>query len=462
MKPVRRTLCVLLISALAGAACGGSKDGGSTATTAAAVETTTAGDGSATTAAATGGAGDFGDLLAVCGPGSAKGATDQGVTDSQIEVGTISDPGNTIIPGLNQELFDAADAFVGWCNDAGGILGRTIKLNKRDAKLVEAGPRMVEACQTDFMLVGNGEALDDTTVKPRTNCGLAEIAAYTVSTRAGRAENSILAIPNTDYQSHLTGIYRQIQAKDPAVVPFFGELNSQLPALNTSGKRNAQAAVDLGFTQVYYEETPMAVDNWRTYAENIKKAGVQVLSMEDTPENTASLLRALSDVGYFPKYLVMEANHYNAKFVEEAGAALDQTTVLINTGQVPFEISGPDYPATEQFIALLKKYANAEPKALAINAFSSWLLWAVSAKACGDTLTRACVMGKASATTNWTAGGLHAKETPGNGGGTDSACFLALQATSKGFVVNSDFTNATEGLFNCDPKNVATVSGFAP
>ena len=77
---------------------------------------------------------------------------------------------------------------------------------------------MVEACQTDFMLVGNGEALDDTTVKPRTNCGLAEIAAYTVSTRAGRAENSILAIANTDYQSHLTGIYRQIQAKDPAVV----------------------------------------------------------------------------------------------------------------------------------------------------------------------------------------------------------------------------------------------------
>lgn len=460
MSTARRAVGVLLIAALAGTACGGSKK--ESATTSAPVVETTAASSSESTAAAAGGAGDFGDLVGVCGPGSAKGATEQGVTDSQIVVGTISDAGNTIIPGLNQELFDAADAFVGWCNDAGGILGRTIVLNKRDAKLMEAGPRMVEACQSDFMLVGNGEALDDTTVKPRTACGLAEIAAYTVSTRAGRAENSILAIVNSDYQSHLTGIYRQIQAKDPAVVPFFGELNSQLPALNTSGKRNAQAAVDLGFTQVYYEETPLAVDNWRTYAENIKKAGVQVLAMEDTPENTASLLKALGDVGYFPKYLVMEANHYNAKFVEEAGAILDQTTVLINTGQVPFELAGPDYPATQQLIGLLEQYAKAEPKALAINAFSAWLLWAVAAKECGDNLTRACVMGKASSTTNWTAGGLHAPETPGNGGGTDSACFLALQATSKGFVVNSDFTNATEGLFNCDPKNVATVSGFTP
>lgn len=461
MSTARRAVGVLLLAALAGTACGGSKNDASTTTVASSAETTAV-PGADSTGAASGGAGDFGDLVGVCGPGSAKGATEQGVTDSQIVVGTISDPGNTIIPGLNQELFDAADAFVGWCNEAGGILGRKIVLNKRDAKLMEAGPRMVEACQSDFMLVGNGEALDDTTVKPRTSCGLAEIAAYTVSTRAGRAENSILAIVNSDYQSHLTGIYRQIQAKDPAVVPFFGELNSQLPALNTSGKRNAQAAVDLGFTQVYYEETPLAVDNWRTYAENIKKAGVQVLAMEDTPENTASLLKALGDVGYFPKYLVMEANHYNVKFVEEAGTALDETTVLINTGQVPFELAGADYPATQKLIDLLQQYAKAEPKALAINAFSAWLLWAVAAKGCGDNLTRACVMGKASSTTNWTAGGLHAPETPGNGGGTDSACFLSLQATSKGFVVNSDFTNATEGLFNCDPKNVATVSGFTP
>src|ERR1700729_2251903 len=85
---------------------------------------TTAAGGTATTAAAATGAGDFGTLKAGCGPGNATGATDPGVTDTSINMATMSDPGYSGLPGLNQELFDAADAFVGWCNAAGGILGR--------------------------------------------------------------------------------------------------------------------------------------------------------------------------------------------------------------------------------------------------------------------------------------------------------------------------------------------------
>ena len=57
------------------------------------------------------------------------------------------------------------------CNEAGGILGRKIVLNKRDGKLTEAATRVVEACQSDFMLVGNGNGFDDGTVKPRTERG---------------------------------------------------------------------------------------------------------------------------------------------------------------------------------------------------------------------------------------------------------------------------------------------------
>ena len=42
----------------------------------------------------------------------------------------MADPGNTVSPGLDQELFDTADAFVGWCNAAGGIDGRRLQLDK--------------------------------------------------------------------------------------------------------------------------------------------------------------------------------------------------------------------------------------------------------------------------------------------------------------------------------------------
>src|ERR1700716_452332 len=118
------------------------------------------GGSSATGAAASAATGDFGTLKGVCGPGNAKGATEQGVTDTGIRVGSMSDPGNSVQPGLNQELFDSADAFVKWCNDAGGILGRKLELDKWDAKLFETAARMLQACGADFALVGNGEALD--------------------------------------------------------------------------------------------------------------------------------------------------------------------------------------------------------------------------------------------------------------------------------------------------------------
>lgn len=461
----RGIVALVAVTALAASACSGSDSDsgsdGSTTTAAPATSEPATSDPATSEPGTGGGAGDFGDLAGVCGPGTASGATDQGVSDNEIVVGTMSDPGNGIVPGLNQELFDAADAFVGWCNEAGGILGRRIVLNKRDAKLLEAGPRMVEACQSDFMLVGNGVALDDTVVEARNGCGLTEIVAFTVSSRAGRAEGSIAANVNSDWMSHLTGILRRIKEIDPEVVGFFGELNNQNPALNAQGKRNAQAAVDLGYTQVYYEETPIAVDNWRTYAENIKKAGVQVFSTQNTPENTAALMRAMADVGYFPKYLIMEANHYNPKFLEEAGDALGQTTVLINSYLSPFELAGEN-PATRKYIELLEQYADAEPRAIGVNAFSAWLLWATAARDCGSELTRACVMERAGSVTGWTGGGLHAPDTPQNSSGANGPCFLAIRATTDGFVVDTEFTAADSGIYNCNPANAVQVTGFTP
>src|SRR5262245_40006139 len=78
--------------------------------------------------------GTFGDLKDRCGPGDASGATARGVTNDSIKVTTMADPGNSFSPGLGQEYFDTAEAFVKWCNDAGGILGRKIELTTRDAK----------------------------------------------------------------------------------------------------------------------------------------------------------------------------------------------------------------------------------------------------------------------------------------------------------------------------------------
>ncbi len=106
----------------------------------------------------------------VCGKapaGETNKATGLGVTANQIEVGTISDVGFSGAPGLNQELWDASDVFTKWCNSLGGINGRLLKIDKLDAAIFNYRQKIVQACASDFSLVGGGGVFDSTGQKTR-------------------------------------------------------------------------------------------------------------------------------------------------------------------------------------------------------------------------------------------------------------------------------------------------------
>ncbi|HEX4778917.1 MAG TPA: ABC transporter substrate-binding protein [Acidimicrobiia bacterium] len=417
------------------------------------------GSGSTTTTARTAGAagaGTFGDAGQVCGPGDAKGATEQGVTDTTIRVGTMADPGAQVQPGLDQELFDTATAFVGWCNAAGGINGRTLQLDKWDSKLTEVAARMIQACASDFMLVGNGEAFDSAGVDQRVKCRLGEIPAYDVSKQAAAAPMTVQPIAASAHTSAIGGALRILKETDPEAARHLGQLSSQLQSVKDAGDRDRSAAKQLGYVSAYYDEAPILIDNFRTYAQNLQSKGVQVFLFENAPDNLAALYRALAELKYFPKWGIYGGNMYDPKLVKNAGGAL-QGNVLIVTNAVPFELAST-HPATKQYIDILAKYAGgAQPKSLGINAWSAWLLWAKSAKACGSHLTRTCVLDKAAAVTSWTAGGLHAPAHPGNANQSASPCFVFVRATPSGFKIDEKMTHPTRDIFNCDPRNVVKL-----
>ena len=462
---VRRRQFVAVVASLGflATACSRS-DNSSSAKSSTTVASATTGAPGATTATTVAGPGpgDFGTLKALCGPGDAKGATDQGVTDTEIRMGTMSDPGAVAAPGLNQELFDSADAFTGWCNAAGGILGRKIKLDKWDAKLTEVPARMIQACGADFALAGNGEALDGTGVDQRVKCGLPEIAAYVVSAAAGSAPFSIQPLVTSNHQAPLTGTYRALAEVDPEAVKHYGVLSSQLQSIKDAGNRDRQAAKQLGYTEVYYDEAPLAVDNYRPYVEALKAKGVQVFSAYSNPINMSTMLKSMQDVGYFPKYILFAGNFYDSALIKNAGTALDQSHVAVSMFPTPFELAD-QFPAVQQYIDLLTKYANgAKPKSLGVNAMSGWLLWAQSAKACGSNLTRKCLFDNASAVTKWDAGGLHFPGTPGNAKSPDPLCHVVMQATSKGFILDKQLGQPNNGPANCDPRNQLDLIGFPP
>src|SRR5271163_3987229 len=123
------------------------------------------------------------------GPGGASSV--RGVGNKTINIAVFNDAANTIEPGLEAEFPQQAQAFADWCNASGGINGRKIVIDNRDAALFNAAQVTNQACQSDFMAVGGGMALDQPSVPVREKCGLGQISGYVVSNASDLASDQV-------------------------------------------------------------------------------------------------------------------------------------------------------------------------------------------------------------------------------------------------------------------------------
>ncbi|HEX4018599.1 MAG TPA: ABC transporter substrate-binding protein [Frankiaceae bacterium] len=432
------------------AACGRSSDSKAVASSG---PSTSASAGAPASSAAAPGPGDFGSLKAICGPGDATGATARGVTDTEIHVSTMGDPGNTVIPGAGQESFDVGQAFVNWCNAAGGINGRKIVLTKRDAKLFNVAAQVINACQSDFMLVGNANPLDSAEVKPRLACNLAQIPAYASSPEAAAAGQQVVI--DSSVPQVAAGAWRALAKAYPAAFQAISMITVNGGGLDTFAERQQDALTSIGFKVVNFQKAPITgPSNWRPYAENASQSGAKAL-ITLSPEISA-FVRSLDDIGYKPQVLPLGVQNYNASTIALAKSGILPPT-YVSTTYWPFEAAGQS-AAVRQEIALIKTTSKLAPDFAHQQALDAWLLWAVSAKACGSNLTGACVIQHAGSEKGWTGGGIIAPVDTHVGPGELSQCFTLLKATPSGFVLAPEITKPNKDIFNCDPANVVTVS----
>ena len=451
-----RALAVATLTAVLAAGCGRSDDSEETAETSSGGPATSA----ETTAPSGPAPGEFGDLGVVCGPaaeGETLEATDVGVTAGTVQIGTISDPGYSGRPGLNQELFDSAEAFSKWCNDAGGINGRKIEVKERDAKLTEYQPRIIEACdEGDFMLVGGGGVFDDQGQKERLECGLPNLAGYVTNPPAVEADLTITPV-SSDYETFGIGDLRWLDEQFPDATSKIGILTGSAGVTVTAAQRVREGMDSLGWTLVYDEQfNPAGEASWRGFAEGLKSSGARGVIWTADPSALASLLKAFDEIEYHPDFVRASGNIYDPLLLAEAGEAADN--VFLVGAHYPF--LDPDLvaenPATEQYLDIIDSYDPGGKVAnLGVTGFSAWLLFAKAASACGADLTRDCVWEQAGAITEWSGGGLHARQDLSKG--TVSECFVEFEATGGEFQLVDIEPN--EGLFNCDPENVLVLTG---
>ncbi len=398
----------------------------------------------------------FGSLSDVCGPGTAKGATARGVTDTEIRVGTVADPGFSGRQGLNQELFDSATVFTKWCNAAGGIAGRQIKVDLLDAKLTEYRARILEACENDFSLVGGGGVFDETGQKDRLECLLPDIAGFVVSTQARGSDLMVQVVPNP-LDTLPVGDYKWLVKTFPDSVNKVAALTGSLPSTILVKDQAIEGAESEGMKVIYDAQyNPAGEPTWAPIAQAIKSKGIKGILWTGEPENLAKLEVGLADIGYKLDWIRADANHYDQKLQLTGGGSIANT--YVRSTVFPFE-KASENPATMKYLDLYKKYLP-EAKAktyLGVQAFSAWILFAKSAKACGNHLTASCLLDEAKriGSTTWTGGGLHAAMNIREQ--KSSECFSILKANPKGFTLPD--IGANDSIYNCVEGNILTLKG---
>ena len=379
----------------------------------------------------------------------------RGVGSKTIHIAVFNDAANTIQPGLEVEFVQQAQAFAAWCNASGGINGRSIVIDDRDAALFNAAQVTEQACQSDFMAVGGGMALDAPAVPVREKCGLGQITGYTVSDASISA--SLQVNPsNSNTKIVAAGWFGALAKMYPQAVKKGGMGSPNIASILEPQRKFEDAAKAQGWNVIDFQEPPVSVTDWTPYVQEAATRGVQAL-WPSSDANMTPYFQAMTTAGYHPAFVILGAQFYNSQTTSAVATNPGLPPVYVETGWWPFEIASQS-PSTEQLVNIMHKYAKGDT--IDFNdeeGAESWLLWAKSASACGANLTVSCVLTHAASEKNWDAGGIQApvaQLAPSNGNPQPSPCFAILQAEPNKFVYDNAVTQPTQSIWNCNPKNL--------
>jgi ABC-type branched-subunit amino acid transport system substrate-binding protein len=410
---VKRTLAILMCAlALVAGACGASGDDEGAVEEEESSESEQGGNGS--------GGDAWGDLESPCGEGEATVAEGEGPATDKLMLGVANDRNAEVRPGLNAEFWDAANAYMEWCNAQGGIAGLPIELVDLDGMVLNVEAAMTKACDGVFAMVGGGFAMDNFEFSGKTGsdfheCGLIDVPGFAVSVEKSMSNGQVQPLPNpatakgTQWITDFKELYPEESKK--AVVVY----SQDLPSLEVLKVQWDVLTEEVGGIEnadpIIYG---LVVSDWGPYAEAVIDSGATTLFWVGEPGNAASLMQALNEREW-DGVMLTEANIYDDVFLETAGAAADG--IVVRMAFHPFEEAG-EWPAIQQYLDNLEEHVPGGKAALlGAQGTSAFLLFSQAAKTCAEkndnVIDRNCILEEAAAIEDWTAGGMHAPTDPG-------------------------------------------------
>jgi hypothetical protein len=395
----------------------------------------------------------------ICEPGPGGASSVRGVGAKTINIAVFNDAANTVDPGLEVEFPQQATAFADWCNASGGINGRKIVIDNRDAALFNAAQEATASCQSDFMAVGGGMALDQPSVPIREKCGLGQISGYVVSNASALASDQVDP-SGTNASAVSAGWFGALAKAYPKAVKEAGMGGSDTPSVLQPETKYEFAAEAQGWHIADFLEPPVTVEVWAPYVEQYQSKGVEALWPADN-SNITPFAQAMTTAGFHPAFIALGTQFADSQTQSAVAANPSLPPVYVETSWWPLSLASQNASTTE-LVNTMHKYTKGD----SVDFFDeegaeAWLLWAKSASACGASLTVTCVLNHAAATKNWDAGGIEAPIASlslSNKNPQPSPCFTILKVEAKAIVYDKAITRPTQSIWNCNPKNVIPLT----
>jgi ABC-type branched-subunit amino acid transport system substrate-binding protein len=357
-----------------------------------------------------------------------KGATDVGVTSSQITLGnvaTLSGP----VPGIFQGGQIGAQAVAAYQNSLGGICGRQIKLALRDDKFDSGQNRAqtIDLIDEVFGMVGSISLYDDAAAAEVGRSGMPDMDVAITTARQSLANNFAVA-PQKPGGAPL-GPFNYLKEKYPAAIKSVGALWADAGSSTQAIEQGAEnAARSVGFNIVFSRGYTPTETDFTADVVRMRQNGVRtVMLMGADPKSIARITGSMAQQGFKPDVVFSGAQAYDQATVALGGGSVEGVQIF----QTLSLYAGED--ASIQEVALMNQWVQKVKPGFKVDLFAMYA-WAEgrllfrAMQGAGSGLTRANVVAQLGKIGQYDGNGLLAPANPS--AKVPATCFLV--ATIKG------------------------------
>ncbi len=262
-----------------------------------------------------------------------------GVTANSVNVANIS----TQTAGLFKGAAVGVEAYAAYVNSQGGIDGRKIIVNASDDQFTGATNKQLteEAVQSDFATVGSFSTEDSFGgVVLAANPQMPNVS-IALDPATQRLPNTFAAVPPAAFWPLGPLVY--FKDKFPTKVLHTATIVADLPSTLNLWNYEKAAMDHVGYKVLYSPALPATTTDFTAQIVTMKDMGVQILFLEQEPQNyAASIFKDLDEQNFHP-VVVLGTAAYSHQLIANSGGASNVDGAYLEQQEALF--LGEDAPA---------------------------------------------------------------------------------------------------------------------